>query len=88
MARGDELIGCERCGVSQVSVESEKERGPLLDDTNPRMGVTVDATFVALGGSEEALQVEIVGRQVVVALDEKAGSEAIHHAGHVQVDGG
>jgi hypothetical protein len=72
--------------MTTVRVECEEERRPLMDETYARMGMTVDAALVSLGEPEPPLQVQVVvGEVAAAAVHEQAGSEAIHHAGHVVV---
>jgi hypothetical protein len=55
-----------------------------LDDSNPRVAVTVNPPLVAFGQAKPSLEVEIVLDLFKLALaDEKPGQEADHQRGHV-----
>src|SRR3974377_924588 len=67
-----------------VGVQCEDQRWSLLDDSNPRVAMTVDLPLVALGQAEPPLQSEIVPDLFQFSLaDEKAAQEADHQRGHV-----
>src|SRR5262249_37699937 len=54
-----------------------------------RMGMAVNAALVSLGEPEPALEVHVVAGEVFAsAAYEQPGSEALHHAGHMVVEGG
>jgi hypothetical protein len=74
--------------MATVCVEGEEERRPLVDEAYACMGVAVDTALVTLGEPEPALEVQVVAGEVAAtAVHEQAGSEALHHAGHVVVEG-
>ena len=67
-----------------MDVQSMHQRGPLQNDTNPRVAVTVDPTLVTLGEAKPALQVEIVADLFKLAFaDEQARKKARHHLDHL-----
>lgn len=74
--------------MATMSVEGDEERRPLVDEAYARMGMAVDAALVRLGEPEPALEVQVVAGEVAAtAVHEQPGSEALHHAGHVVVEG-
>lgn len=74
--------------MATVRVEGEEERWALVDEAYARVGVAVDATLVALGKPKPTLEIQVVaGKVVAAAVHEKPGSEALHHACHVVVQG-
>ena len=74
--------------MATMSVEGDEERRPLVDEAYARMGMAVDAALVCLGEPEPALEVQVVAGEVAAtAVYEQPGSEALHHAGHVVVEG-
>jgi hypothetical protein len=74
--------------MATVGVEGDEERRPLVDEAYACMGMAVDAALVPLGEPEPALEVQVVAWEVAAtAVHEQPGSEALHHAGHVVVEG-
>ena len=70
--------------MRHVRVQCEDQRWSLLDDSNPRVAMTVDLPLVALGQAEPPLQSEIVPDLLELSLaDEKAAQEADHQRGHL-----
>ena len=62
-------------------------RRPFLNDPNPRVAMTMDASLMALGPAEPPLQIEIVFDPIERgSADEQPGEEADHHSGHVLVN--
>ena len=87
MAIDYQILDGQQPGVVQVGVEGQQQRGAFQH--NPHAGVTmpVNASLVALGLLEPALQVEVVLRQVgVIAADKEARLKAGHHLAHVSAD--
>lgn len=75
--------------MTNVGVEGQEERRPLDDEAHAGMSVTMDAPFVSLGQPEPPFQRQVVVRKSVVIADlhEQPGGEALHHAGHRDVEG-
>ena len=68
------------CGVR---VQSMHQRRSFENDANPRVAMTMDSPFVALGQTKPSLQIEIVSDLLKLALaDEKAGEKAHHYLGY------
>ena len=81
-----QFSGVERVGVTRVGVEGGQERGPLLHDADASVRAAMDASFVTLGQSKGAFEVEVVcGQPRVVATREEAGGEGVHDAAHMGV---
>lgn len=81
---GLEIRREERFGVFVVSVKRQEERGPLLHDSHARVGMPVDPPLVTLGFSEEALQIQVVLREVQqIAAGKHPPRETLHHPSHV-----
>ena len=56
----------------------------LLDDSNPRVAMTVNSPLVAFGQAEPPLEIEIVFDLFKLSrADEKADQEADHQRGHM-----
>ena len=78
----------ERGRMSEMGIQRRDEGGSFLDDAHPGMGVSVDASFVSLGGTEESFEIEVVvGQNGIVFSHEKSGMEAQHRLGHMLSDG-
>ena len=59
-----------------------------LDDSNPRVAMTVNSSLVAFGQAEPSLKIEIVLDLLKLSrADKKAGQEADHQPGHVLANG-
>ena len=70
--------------MCNVRVQCEDQRWAVLDDTNPRVAMTVNSPLVAFGQAEPSLKIEIVFDLFELSLaDEKPGQEADHQRGHV-----
>ena len=68
----------------KVRVQCEDQCGPILDDSNPRVAMTVNSPLVAFGQAEPPLEIEIVlDLFETFPRHEKAGQEADHQPGHV-----
>jgi len=81
---GEEFFHRERLGMCGVDVQRMHQRGPLHNDTNPRVAMTVDPALVTLGEAKPALQVEIVADRFELAFaDEQASLKAAHHLDHL-----
>jgi hypothetical protein len=62
-------------------------RRAFLNDPNPRVAMSVDPPFVALGQAEPSLKVEIVADLLEPGLaDKEAGDETDHDPGHLSVN--
>jgi len=73
--------------MCNVRVQCEDQGRPVLDDSNPRVAVTVNSPLVALGQAEPPLKIEIVLDLLELSLaDEKAAQEADHQQDHVLVN--
>ena len=71
-------------GMRQVRIQCENQRWPVLDDSNPRVAMTVNSPLVAFGQAEPPLEIEIVLDLFELSLThKKAGQEADHQRGHV-----
>src|SRR5580698_4840034 len=74
--------------MAKVCVEGDEERRPLVDEAYACMGMAVDAALVSLGEPEPPLEVQVVvGEVAATAVHEQPWREALHHAGHVVVEG-
>src|SRR5580700_6304195 len=74
--------------MATVSVEGDEEGRALVDKAYACMGMAVDAALVSLGEPEPSLEVQVVAGEVAAtAVHEQPGSEALHHAGHMVVEG-
>ena len=74
----------ERLGMFAVSVERQEKRGPLLHDPHARVGMPMDPSLMTLGVSEEALQIQIILREVhPIPSGKQARRETFHHPPHV-----
>src|SRR5215831_812218 len=70
--------------MCRMDVQRMHQRGPLHNDTNPRVAVTVDTALVTLGEAKPALQVEVVAELFPLAFaDEQASQKARHHLDHL-----
>lgn len=73
--------------MRHVRIQRVDQRGPFLNDPNPRVAVTVDPPLVALGQAEPPLQVEIVLDLLELSFThEQPGEETDHHPGHWRTD--
>ena len=78
----------ERGWMSEMGIQRRDEGGSFLDDAHPGMGMSVDASFVSFGGTEESFEIEVVsGQDGIVFSHEKSGIEAQHRLGHMLSDG-
>ena len=67
-----------------MDVQSMHQRGPLQNNTDPGMAMTVDPALVTLGQAKPALQVEIVADRFELAFaDEQASLKTLHHLDHL-----
>src|SRR5580704_6150494 len=74
--------------MATVRVEGDEERRALVDKAYACIGMAVDAALVSLGEPEPSLEVQVVaGEFAATAVHEQPGSEALHHAGHVVMEG-
>ena len=81
---GEEFFHRERPGMCGMDVQSMHQRGPLQNNTDPGMAMTVDPALVTLGQAKPALQVEIVADRFELAFaDEQASQKALHHLNHL-----
>jgi len=70
--------------MRHVRIQCVDHRRPFLNDSNPRVAMTVDPPLMTLGQPKPSFKIEIVLDLFKLALaDEKAGEEANHHLGHV-----
>lgn len=70
-----------------MRVERVDERGAAVDEPHARMRPAVDSALVALGTTEESLELEVVARERrVVAADEQPLLKREHHLRHVDAD--
>src|SRR5271166_3739735 len=70
--------------MRHVRVQCEDQRRPVLDDSNPRVAMTMDSPLVAFGQAEPPLKIEIVPDRLELSrADEKAAQEAEHQRGHL-----
>lgn len=69
-----------------VSVQRQKERGPLLHDAHACVGMSVDAPLVTLGISEPTFQIEVVAQVQQLAPGKQTRLETIHHPTQVLVE--
>ena len=67
-----------------VRIQREDQRWPVLDDSNPRVAMTVNSPLVAFGQAEPPLEIEIVLDLFELSrAHEKARQEADHQRGHM-----
>lgn len=79
-----EIVGGKYPGMRNVRVQSENQCGPVLDDSDPGVAMTVNSPLVALGQAEPPLEIKIVLDLFELPLThKKAGQEADHQRGHV-----
>jgi len=79
-----QVVGGKWLGMRQVRIQCENQRWPVLDDSNPRVAMTVNSPLVAFGQAEPPLEIEIVLDLFELSLaHEKAGQEADHQRGHM-----
>src|SRR6266700_972062 len=65
--------------MTPMRVEHGDQRGALLHDADPRMGMTVNAAFVPFGHTKGAFEIEVVdGKVGIVAAGEESGSKGTH----------
>ena len=84
---GSELVMGERGRMSEMGIQRRDEGGSFLDDAHPGMGVSVDASFVSFGGTEESFEIQIVsGQNGIVFSHEESGLEALHRLSHMLSD--
>jgi hypothetical protein len=70
--------------MRHVPVQCEDQRRPVLDDSNPRVAMTMDSPLMAFGQAEPPLKIEIVPDRLEFSrTDEKAAQEAEHQRGHL-----
>ncbi len=74
--------------MCDVRVQCEDQCRPVLDDSHPRVAMTVNSSLMAFGQAEPSFKIEIVLDLLELArADEKAGQEADHQRRHVPVNG-
>lgn len=74
--------------MSQMGIQRRDEGGSFLDDAHPCMGMSMDASLVSFGGTEESFEFEVVsGFLGIIFPHEESGMEALHRLGHVLSDG-
>ena len=93
-AIGQQVVDSEGIGMSLVGVQRQEQRRPLLHNADARVPMAMDATLVALGPAEPALQLQVVLRQFrpitaddaerVVALSETYRAEVRYSSGVVR----
>ena len=84
---GSEFVMRERGWMSEMGIQRRDEGGSFLDDAHPGMGMSVDASFVSFGGTEESFEFEVVsGSPGIVFPHEESRMEALHRLGHVLSD--
>jgi hypothetical protein len=82
-----QFLGGKQPGMCDVRVQCEDQCRPVLDDSHPRVAMTVNSSFMAFGQAEPALKIEIVLDLLELPrADKKAGQEAGHQLGHVLVN--
>ena len=70
--------------MCHVRVQCQDQCRPVLDDSNPRVAMTMDSPLVAFGQAEPPLKIEIVPDRLELSrADEKAAQEAEHQRGHL-----
>jgi len=85
---GQEIVHFKPLRMAQVGVQGGQQRGAFQHDAYASVASPVNATFMALGLSEPAFQVQIVAGQVqVVGADEQPRGETGHRPGHLSGDG-
>jgi hypothetical protein len=85
---GSEFVMGERGRMSEMGIQRRDEGGSFLDDAHPGMGVSVDASLVSFGGTEESFEIQVVvGQSGIVFSHEESGMEAVHGLGHMLSDG-
>src|SRR5262249_61135760 len=73
--------------VRHVRIQRVDQRGPFLNDPNPRVAVTVDPPLVALGQTEPPLQAEIIFDLLELSFPhEQPGEGTDHHPSHWGTD--
>ena len=73
--------------MCNVCVQCEDQCRPVLDDSHPRVAMTMDSSFMAFGQAEPTFKIEIVLDLLELSrADKKAGQEADHQRGHVPVN--
>src|SRR5271157_3054841 len=79
-----QFLGGKWPGMSNVCVQCENERRPVLDDPNPLVATTVNPPLVSFGQAKPSLEIEIVLDLLELSrADEKPGQKADHQPGHV-----
>jgi hypothetical protein len=74
--------------VLAVSIQRQKEGGPLLHDPHAGVSMPVDAPLVTFGIPEPAFQIEVVlGKVQEVASGKQARRETSHHPPYVLAEG-
>ena len=82
---GESFFG-ENAWMLSVSVESRDQRCSFTHDTNPRMMMAMNATFMGLRQSEPTLKVQVVmGIIGQFGTREQADLKRRHHLRHVVV---
>jgi hypothetical protein len=62
-----------------MCIQRRNEGGAFLDDTHPGMGVSVDASLVTFGLTEEALEIQVVEGEIeAIAAGKQPPAKARH----------
>lgn len=70
-----------------MRVQSVDQRGPLQDDTDPGVAMTMNATLMAFGQAKPAFELEVVSNVFKHAFaHEQARAEAVHDLRHLLVN--
>ena len=79
-----QIVDRELPRMRQVRIQCVDHRRPFLNDSNPRVAMTVDPPLMTLGQPKPSFEIEIVLDLFKLAFaDEKAGEKANHHLDHV-----
>ena len=79
-----EIVCRKRVAMHLMGVQGQHQGGTFLNDADTGMLVSVDASFVAFGLPEPALQIKIILRQTgIVAANKQARLETGHDFAHV-----
>ena len=63
VAKGQQVGGGKRFGVTLVEIQSVNQRRAFQHDSHTRVAMSVDAAFVGFGVAKPAFQIEIILRQ-------------------------
>ena len=74
-----QLLGGKQPGMCNVRIQCEDQCRPVLDDSHPRVAMTMNSSLMAFGQAEPSFKIEIVLDLLELSrADKKAGQEADH----------